>query len=138
TFDFRSLEGYGAKNFARFDLATGAVIPAEGAFLDDGFDGEVLALSVAGDSVYVGGSFAAYREEPIQGGNVVKLDAASGDLDLAFGVGIFGPVRALLAQESALFVGGSFASDVFGGGSRAGLVAVDLASGDPVRSFDPV
>lgn len=131
-------DGVSFENFAGFDLATGALTAPAGQLGIEGFTGTVDALAVVGDSIYVGGGFLEYRLDPTPAWNLVKLDLATGDADPSFVPAVGSRVRALVATETGLFVGGDFPDTDFGGNSRAGLVKVDLETGAAVAGFNPV
>jgi len=112
--------------------------------LDLGFsadtDGEVNALLVSGNSLYVGGT---YRNLPLATGGkhrgLTKVDAATGAVDSAFKVKIDASVWTLGLAGSQLFVGGNFSSVMDGSGAdfpRAKGASVDAASG-AVQAWNP-
>jgi hypothetical protein len=88
--------------------------------LSNGGSASVNALLTTGSSIFVGGEFDSFRDEPVS--RVVKLDTA-GELDTSFDV-VSGPnqaVNALALRSNDLFVGGQFTS--YAGNSGAQRVA---------------
>ncbi|NBW81459.1 hypothetical protein EBR21_06865, partial [bacterium] len=88
----------------------------------------VNALLVNGSSLFVGGEFDGFKDEPV--GRVVKLDSA-GELDTAFDVGNGPnqPVLALALRGSDLFVGGHFTSYAGNSGAQR-LARVSALNGE--------
>ncbi len=110
-----------------------ALDPVTGA-VDDSFSsdlrGNVRALLVEGDRVYVGGA------------GLTALDADSGDVDTAFGQaderfpdGTDGIVHTLLSSGGRLYAGGDFSSL---GGSAGFVVSLDPATGEADTGFAPL
>jgi hypothetical protein len=93
----------------------------------NGFNGNVVsALTVAANSLYVGGDFTAYRGVASSANRIAKLDLTTGAIDTTFsppgaGNGFDQPVLALAATSTALYVGGSFQ------GYRSSFVANHVA-----------
>jgi hypothetical protein len=108
-----------ANYLAKVDLATGALdttFSPQGT-ASNGFNNPVGgALVVAGTSLYVGGSFTAYRGAMSSANNLAKLDLTSGALDTSFSPpgananGFDGGVSTLAVSGSSLVVGGVFRS----------------------------
>ncbi|NDG84922.1 MAG: hypothetical protein EBX52_07785, partial [Proteobacteria bacterium] len=98
-----------------------------------GFNGEVFALKVVGDSIYAGGAFTTYKGEAAQ--RLAKLDTTSCNLNTAFtqSTGANGTVFALEADGSSLYLGGAFGT--YRGQSAARIAKVDLSTGAPIDSF---
>ena len=74
--DFTRAAGRARPGLAAFDLATGA--PTAWAPKLDGADGVAVALAVAGDTVYVGGSFDR-MSATCDGRNLAAVDARTGE-----------------------------------------------------------
>jgi trimeric autotransporter adhesin len=107
--------------------------------LDQGFwadtDGEVNALLVSGNSLYIGGTYK--NLPPASGGKhrgVTKVDAATGAVDHAFSVKIDSSVWTLGLAGSQLFIGGNF-STVNGTTQNKGA-SVDATTG-ALNAWDP-
>ena len=125
-----------ANRLAKLDATTGAL---DATFSPvgqnaNGFDAEVLALAVSGSSVYCGGAFNNYRGVNASANFLAKLDGTTGAIDTTFSPagqltnGFDGDVRALSAQQNALFAGGTF--HVYRGSNYADSVAIlALANG---------
>jgi hypothetical protein len=107
-----------------------------------GVDGEVYALFVTSDSVYIGGSFPQYRGAPAN--NLVKVNKANGNLSSTFASGgdPNGDVRALALAGNVLYLGGDF--DLYGTTTANQLARVNATSGavdtafTQVTGFDPI
>ena len=135
------LRGEGRRNLAAVDGTTGIATP----WNPNVFDGEVMALAVAGSLVYAGGSF---DQVGLVGQDTIRLNLAA--FDAGSGVatpwnpsvrGINGDVvQALLVADNLIYVGGRF-SEV-GGQARDNLAALDsttgLATGFNVPTNDTV
>lgn len=106
----------------------------------------VNALAVSGTSLYVGGHFTDYRGQIA--GELAKIDASSGDLDITFGQGQgFLPpaspgghppdsnVNALAATQGGLYVAGNFQQ--YRGVAVGNLLKLDLATGAVDPTFAP-
>jgi hypothetical protein len=87
-------------------------------------DGEVLAIAVAGNTVYIGGSFTNVGGAARS--SIAALSAASAQVQ-PFNPGLNKRVRALAASSSTLYVGGEFTK--VGATSRGKLAAFSLATG---------
>ena len=74
------------------------------------FDGSVLALALVGNSLYVGGVFTSYQNQPA--GNLAKVDATTGILDTGFTqvTGVGGPVAALAIAGGNVLAGGNLST----------------------------
>lgn len=95
-------------------------------------DGEVLALAVSGDTVYVGGAFlhvgGAVRNR------LAALDSTTAELT-DFSPVVNRTVRALAASNTTLYAGGDFTK--VGGSARAKLAAFELGSGVLDQKWQP-
>ena len=122
------LRGEGRRNLAAVDATTGVATP----WNPNVFNGEVMALAVAGSLVYTGGSF---DQVGLVGQDTIRLNLAA--FDAGSGVatpwnpsvrGINGDVvQALLMADNLIYVGGRF-SEV-GGQTRDNLAALDSVAG---------
>ena len=135
------LRGEGRRNLAAVDATTGAATP----WNPNVFDGEVMALAIAGSLVYAGGSF---DQVGLAGQDTIRLNLAA--FDAGSGVatpwnpsvrGINGDiVQALLVADDLMYVGGRFTE--VGGQARDNLAALDrvagLATGFTIPTNDTV
>jgi trimeric autotransporter adhesin len=109
----------------------------------NGFDGAVHVLAVAGDALYAGGTFSAYRGVAGSASNLAKLSATTGELDTTFGPpgagnnGTDAQVVALLVSDGALYIGGSFQSYRSVPSSAFCIARLDPSSGALDPSFSP-
>lgn len=124
---FSTYRGTPVGHLAKFDAGTDALDQNFAAL--GGADSPVLALALAGPSLYVGGGFTA-----INGGNspgVAKLDAASGAVDAVFaqgtGVSVASAGAVLLPFGGALYVGGNFAT--YQNSTAGSMAKVDPVTG---------
>lgn len=110
-----------------------AHILADGRVADWGpaVDGEVLALALAGNTLYVGGSFT--RVGGVERSHLAAVDAVTGAVD-GWSPTPDQKVQALLASDTTLYVGGDFGT--IGGQVRHSLAEVDLVTG-VVTAWDP-
>jgi hypothetical protein len=96
---------------------------------DADVNGDVTALALAGDTLYLGGPFDRINTT---GGGAVRnhlgaVDSTSGDV-LPFDPNVNGPVRALQVDGGTLFAGGAFTT-VNGTEARQRLAALDRLTG---------
>lgn len=100
-------------------------------------DVTALALSPDGTTLYVGGSFGKVAGQPHA--KLAALDAATGTLRTSWTASPVGPVDALAATASNVFVGGLFTSvtDRFGPHSRAYVAKLDASTGDVDSGWAP-
>ena len=107
---------YARKNLFGFNISDGSVTP-----LSIAVDGDVLALTTDGTSLYVGGKFSTVNGISRRG--LVKLNPSTGAVDTAFNARLTGPVQDLEVANGRLIVGGRFSKR---------LTALNLATGaDP-------
>lgn len=135
------LRGEGRRNLAAVDATTGVATP----WNPNVFDGEVMALAIAGSLVYAGGSF---DQVGLVGQDTIRLNLAA--FDAGSGVatpwnpsvrGINGDiVQALRVADDLMYVGGRFTE--VGGQARDNLAALDrvagLATGFTIPTNDTV
>lgn len=141
---FTSVSGFERQHLAALDAATGQV--------DESFDpdattpgrnpralsrraetnGPVKTLLLAGERLYVGGSFTSAVGRSRS--RLAAFDARNGELVSGFDAAADGEVRALAAAGDRLYVGGAFRK--IGAAPRRNLAAVDTATGAPRRDFD--
>jgi hypothetical protein len=118
--EFFEAGGQPVANVTVFDRATGAW-SALGGPTSQGTNGRILALAIAGDTLFVGGEFTQAGGGAAN--RVAAYSFATGTWT-ALGEGVDGPVGALAVVDGVLFVGGSFAS-------AGGAPAANLARWDP-------
>lgn len=125
---FASINGQPRRNFAAFELATGALV----AGTPDVAGGQIDALAVAGTRLFIGGEFGT-----VAGVSRVRLAR----LDLpALTVSAWNPggaddaVDVLLPWGSGLYVGGSFTH--VGGLARGHVASIDQSTA-VVRPYNP-
>ncbi len=99
-----------ANRIAKLNPTTGVL---DGTFspAPNGFDAPVRALAVGGASLYVGGTFTAYRGIASSARRIAKLSRSTGSIDVVFNNannGFDDAVDAIVATDSALWVGGRF------------------------------
>jgi hypothetical protein len=120
---------YRSVGIARLDAVTGE---GDGSWTaevsrSDGQKPTVFAIAVADGKVWIGGSFDLVNGEPRL--NFAALSQATGELDptvtTSFGTGVTQSVRAMIASDSRLYVGGQFST--VSGSTRRKLAAVDLS-----------
>ncbi|MFO0676989.1 MAG: hypothetical protein U0169_10660 [Polyangiaceae bacterium] len=143
--EFESYRGVTDKvrNFAKLDATTGNLDTTFHSVTgtDVGFDGRVQAIAVSGSSVFVGGSFDAWRGVSRSGSSFAKLDASTGMLDTNFhpngntarGFAKDESVQALAANGTDLAVGGRFTH--YAGFRAGGLAKVDDVRYELVPAF---
>ena len=135
--------GYSVNDLARLDDRSFAVDTTFSPPAANGFDGAVAALAATATSLYVGGSFTAYRGVVNSARRLAKLDLASGALDTTFGPpgaaanGFDAAVQALSIAGTSLYVGGSFTAYRGASASANALARLDLASGALDTTFSP-
>jgi trimeric autotransporter adhesin len=103
--------------------------------IDESFDaqpnGDVLALSLVGDKLFVGGTFSVIGGSSRK--NVAAINATTGRA-VAWKADADGAVRVLAASDGTLYMGGDFVT--VGGESRNGLAAADNSHGS-VLAWNP-
>ncbi len=92
-------------------LSASSADPINSFDLQNGFDGPVSAIVMNGDDVYVGGTFARYRDQQARG--LAKISLSTGALDTTFTQTLGaanGQVKALALNPAGtlLYVAGSF------------------------------
>ncbi len=111
-------------------LADGSLDPA----WDPGLKGYAYALAVAGDTVYIGGSFDSVGGVGVR--NLAAVDAVTGTPDPFWSPDPDGAVRAVVAAGDTVYTGGDFTTLAGGASPRSRIAAVDAASGTPT-AWDP-
>ncbi len=141
---FTTYRGVSANRIAKLDLTTGALDTIFSPPENNGFDNNIMALVTAGSSVYLGGTFNAYRGATNSAIKLAKLDLTTGALDPTFspaGVGANGfsdTVTALFSSATSLYVGGYFTAYRGVANSAVRLAKLDLATGVIDTTFSPV
>ncbi len=129
---FSSAGGRDRTNVAALDAATG-----DATAWDPEPNGDVSSLAVGGGRVAVAGGFAGAGPPLARVGGLAKL-RPDGTLDTSWHpdpeMTQFGDIAALALGGSTLYAAGDFTA--VGGAARAGLAAVDTATG-AVRAWQP-
>ncbi len=112
-----------ANNIFAYDIRTGNRVTTFNHKLNG--QGRVVAASLDGKRVYVGGDFTTV--DGIARGHLAAFDVATGALNGSFKPSVSSAVRALAAKSTAIFIGGSFTT--VNGASRKGLGAVSPGTG---------
>ena len=133
---FDRYRGMPVGNLVKIDPATCELDATfnQGGNVNDGLaaGGEVTALILAGNSLYVGGAFNIYRGTAVN--SVIKVDATSGALDPQFAQAAgAGAVDTLALQGNALYVGGAFTQ--YDRAPAAHLAKVDATTGHVDPTF---
>jgi hypothetical protein len=139
-----------AINLAKLDLTSGAIdttFSPVGAN-SNGFSGSGYsrALAISGSSLYIGGSFTAYRGVANSANSLAKLDLTSGAIDTTFSPvgaaanGFSGGTKivALAIAGTSLYVGGAFTAYRGVADSAHYLAKLNLTSGAIDTIFSPV
>jgi len=135
-----------ANYLAKLDLASGEIdtgFSPAGATAN-GFDNSVTSLAIAGSSLYVGGTFTAYKGVVNSANRLAKLQLATGELDAAFSPagatanGFNNFVKALAIEGTSLFAVGYFTDYKGVANSANHLAKLDLATGTIDTVFSPV
>lgn len=97
-----------------------------------GTGGAVYGMAHAGDTTYIGGTFASVGQQPRA--NVAAI-GADGKLDADFNPGVNGKVMAVAVSTdgATVYLGGTFTDA--GGAARANLAAVDADTGQAVATW---
>jgi len=130
---FTAYRGTLANHVAKIDMVTGL---ADAVFnAGSGANLPVYTLLVAGDSVFIGGGFNTYRDQPYE--MLVKVDKTSGVLDSLFNrsPGFSGPVESLALSGTTLYAGGFIV--VYGSTPISYLAKLDSISGNLDTAFMP-
>lgn len=146
--DFTAYKGVAnsANSVAKLDLITGAIdttFSPVGATAN-GFNGTVSALTASGASLYIGGSFTAYKGVANSANYLAKINLTTGVIDTTFspvGVssnGFNNGVSALTASGTSLYAGGSFSAYKGVANSAINLAKLDLTTGAIDTTFSPV
>lgn len=143
--DFKFYGGQSAKNLAKLDATTYSLDTTFSPAASNGVDGTVNALIVSGTSLYVGGSFTAYRGVANSANYLAKLDLTTGAIDTTFsptGATLngfnSGGVSALAVNGTSLYVGGGFTAYKGVANSANRLAKLNLITGVIDTTFSPV
>ncbi|MDQ3733948.1 MAG: PKD domain-containing protein [Actinomycetota bacterium] len=112
-------------NMLAYDITTGNLITS---FAPD-LNGQALAVAASPDGtrVYVGGEFTLANGQTRN--RIAAYDTATGALISTFKPSVFGPVRALAATNTTVYVGGSFNAIGPGGLPRKNFAAFNASNG---------
>ncbi len=118
---FTAVNGVASGRVAKLDASTGTV---DATFSQaPGADGQVAALALSGNSLYVGGYFANYAGVPA---GLVRVNATTGVLDLAFtqSVANYTTTICILPAGSSVYIGREYPR-----GGAPTLAKIDAATG---------
>ncbi|WP_276606842.1 PKD domain-containing protein [Nakamurella flava] len=112
-------------NLLAYDITTGAL---KTGFVPPALNGQVLAVAVSPDGkrVYAGGDFLEVGGSTVRNG-VAAFDATTGALISTFSVNIKSSVRAIVATNDTVYVGGKFTSA--NGQARTRFAAYQASNG---------
>lgn len=130
--NFRAYRGFAAPKLAKISVATGERDPVFNT--PASADRTVIALARDGSSLYFGGSFSRWGDQPYR--YFLKIDANTGAVDPTFNqaTGIDGnPVTAITVSGSSVYVGGAFSS--YRGVARSSLARLNKSNGDLDQNF---
>jgi hypothetical protein len=120
-------------HFVAFEADTGALKSlTDPAYGDPVFDGQIFALEAFGDSLFVGGKFTTVNG--ITRKRLVKIDAATGQVDTAFNARFPGGVVWALQMWNG--PAGDTPMLIVGGSMRDRLVALDPETGADTGYID--
>jgi hypothetical protein len=119
-------------NVLKLDAATGR--PDNAFNQAPALDYPVASLAISGSSLYLVGGFRLPGSQRSLG--ILKLDAATGTPDSAFGLnpGFGGTTSAVAVGASAVYVGGAISG--YGGAAASNVAKIDTTSGVPDAAFD--
>lgn len=123
---FVDVDGVSRRNFAAFDVATGALSSLELT------TERVYAMAIQGSTLFVGGSFNGIGG--VSRRNLARIDLATNTVSSWQAPDPNDEVHALFVRGSTLYVGGRFTQ--MGGQPRTGVAAVDATTG-ALRGFNP-
>ena len=112
-------------NMLAYDITTGNLITS---FAPD-LNGQALAVAASPDGtrIYVGGEFTLANGQVRN--RIAAYDTATGALVSTFRPSVYGPVRALAATNTTVYVGGSFTAIGPGGLARKNFAAFNASNG---------
>ncbi len=112
------------RNMLAYDITTGNLITSFAPDLNA--QALTVAASPDGTRIYVGGEFTVANGQTRN--RIAAYDTATGALLSTFRPSVFGPVRALAATNTTVYVGGSFTA-IGGGLTRKNFAAFNAADG---------
>lgn len=115
-------------NMLAYDLTTGNLITS---FAPD-LNAQALAVAASPDGtrIYVGGDFTIANGQTRN--RIAAYDTATGVLLSTFRPSVYGPLRALTATDTTVYVGGTFNAIGPGGLARKNLAAFNASNGAPL------
>jgi hypothetical protein len=119
---------------AKFDTTTGALDTAFNPLGGNQIFGPVLAIQLDGASLFIGGLFSSSSGNNY--GELIKVDAATGALDVVFTSGFDDRVQEMALLGSSLFVAGNFGS--YRNQSVQHIAKIDTVDGSPDPLFGGV
>ena len=114
---FTSYRSSPARALVKLDATSGDPDPS---FMSQSGMDEIDAFATSGSSIYVVGGTGGSN-------SVAKLDATTGARDVGFAGEVESPVNAIVANDTAIYVGGQFSS--YDGQPTGGLAKIDITSG---------
>ncbi|HET8936251.1 MAG TPA: hypothetical protein VFN67_22565 [Polyangiales bacterium] len=102
-------------------------------------NGTVRDMALVGTKLYLAGTFTQFGTTDMRAGLAAVSTTGAGAVDATWNPGL-GPspsaaVNAIVANETAVYVGGDFAT--VGGQDRANLGALNVTDGSAITTFDP-
>jgi hypothetical protein len=130
-----------AKRVAKLNAMTGELDTTFSPAQLNGFDGDVYAITVLGDSIVLGGSFSSYRDSDSLG-YIAKVNATTGALDNTFSMpgtsaGFDDEVYGLAVSGSSVYAVGSFLGYRGVAGSANYMAKLDGVTGALNTTFTP-
>ncbi len=141
---YRGVSG-SSTHLAKVDLVSGALdttFSPPGATAN-GVNGAISAMTTDGTSLYIGGSFTAYRGVASSSQDFAKLDLTTGALDTTFSPpgatsnGFDGTVETLAYMSGNVFIGGAFTAYRGVATSAEAIAKVNATSGALDTTFSP-
>ena len=131
-----------ANRIAKLDLLNGTLNTTFNPPGNNGFNAQVNALVISGNSIFVGGEFTSYKSVVGSANRLAKLSLNNGTIDTIFSPpannGFDENIYALAISGNNVYVGGSFYTYKDGDyGSAQNIAKLNLTSGDLDINFSP-